>query len=125
MTQGVGTPIYMAPEMLRGEKRYTRAVDVFSFGIMCVELWNEKLPYSEVQFDNMVAFVMHVMGNNLPKIRDDCPYDLVILITECCAADKTIRPSFTTLLKDLVPIVDTAKSSVKDADHVHCRKNQS
>ena len=51
MTVGVGTPYYMAPEMLRGDNKYTRAVDVYSFSIMCVELWNERLPYSEIEFE--------------------------------------------------------------------------
>jgi serine/threonine protein kinase len=32
-----GTPIYMAPELLRGESRPTRESDVYAFGILIYE----------------------------------------------------------------------------------------
>merc|ERR1712000_114123 len=35
-SKGMGTPKYMAPELLEG-KSYTEKVDVFSFGILCWE----------------------------------------------------------------------------------------
>ena len=38
MTSGVGTPFFMAPEMATGNKHYTGAVDVFSFGIMAAQV---------------------------------------------------------------------------------------
>jgi len=61
MTRGIGTPYYMAEEILRGDDKYTRAIDVYSFGIMCVELWNERLPYSETSFETQYVFMNYVM----------------------------------------------------------------
>jgi serine/threonine protein kinase len=40
----VGTPYTMAPEVIRGE-RYTRASDVYSFGIVAWEIWTGELPF--------------------------------------------------------------------------------
>lgn len=55
MTKGIGSPFYMSPEMLRNDKQYTRAIDVYSFAIMCVELWNLQLPFSEHDFESAVG----------------------------------------------------------------------
>uniref|UniRef100_M4B5X9 Protein kinase domain-containing protein n=1 Tax=Hyaloperonospora arabidopsidis (strain Emoy2) TaxID=559515 RepID=M4B5X9_HYAAE len=45
MTGGVGTSLWMAPEVMLGE-RYDEKADVFSFGIVLSELDSHKLPYA-------------------------------------------------------------------------------
>lgn len=45
VTSGIGTPAFMAPEILEN-KQYTKSADVYSFAIMMYELWTEKSPYS-------------------------------------------------------------------------------
>jgi len=113
MTCGIGSPYYMAPEMLRGDKKYTRAVDVFSFSILCVEVWNEKLPYSETQFQTPYAFMTSVLNGNRPEIVDGCPKGLTKLITKCWATERQERPSFTVIVEKLERIV---KSVAKDKE---------
>ena len=41
----VGTPVYMAPEVLSREK-YSSKADVYSFGILVLELITGLAPYS-------------------------------------------------------------------------------
>lgn len=43
----VGTPHWMAPEILR-EKEYTEKSDVYSFGMVLWEMVTKKIPYSEL-----------------------------------------------------------------------------
>ncbi|EGD77061.1 TKL protein kinase [Salpingoeca rosetta] len=43
LTAGVGTPLYMAPEVLVGSV-YGRKADVFSFGVLMWEIANQKVP---------------------------------------------------------------------------------
>ena len=51
MTAGVGTPFYMAPEMIKSSKHYTGAVDVYSFGIMAAQVLVGRLIYDAFDFD--------------------------------------------------------------------------
>jgi len=125
MTSGIGSPFYMAPEMIRNDSKYTRAVDTYSFGIMCVELWNEMEPYSEMHFESTVSFALYVLDGNRPNINDDCPRRLVALISECWDADRLVRPSFSSLVNDLVPIVKKVRRSLpKGIEHVKLRDHK-
>ena len=123
MTSGVGSPFYMAPEMLRGDQKYTRTVDVYSFSILCVELWNEKLPFSEVRFDTPFAFIQYVIRGHRPAIRDDCPRQLAKLLAHCWSEDRVNRPPFTDVVKDLTPIVEHIhKHAPSDVEDVVARQ---
>jgi len=123
MTRGIGTPYYMAEEILRGDTKYTRAVDVFSYGIMCAELWNERLPYSEKEFETPYAFIMYAMAGNRPQIRQDCPQALSRMISRCWARDRRQRPPFSKIVRDLAPIVNEIGNSVTSSSkHVVARR---
>jgi len=126
MTRGVGTPYYMAPEMLRGDEKYSRTVDMYSFGIMCAELWNEEPPYNEVHFDSLVAFVLIVIDGKRPLIHNDCPTPLVELITRCWATNGSERPPFASIVKDLGSIVkDVGQCIPSNVEHVKlCEKKR-
>ncbi|KAK1941897.1 putative serine/threonine-protein kinase/receptor [Phytophthora citrophthora] len=45
VTAGVGTPLWMAPEVMMGE-RYDEKIDIFSFGVVLSELDLQSLPYA-------------------------------------------------------------------------------
>jgi len=123
MTCGIGSPYYMSPEMLRGDQKYTRAVDVYSFSIMCVEIWNEQPPFSEMHFDTPFAFARYVLEDNRPSIREDCPKDLATMVERCWAADRLDRPPFAEIVAVLKPIVKEVESSTPDNTvHVIPRK---
>lgn len=51
VTAGVGTSLWMAPEVMFGEK-YDVAADMFSFGVLLSESDTQKLPYSHVKDKN-------------------------------------------------------------------------
>lgn len=46
MTAGVGSSLWMAPEVMLG-KRYSEKADIFSFGVMLSELDTQQLPYAD------------------------------------------------------------------------------
>ena len=52
MTSGVGSPFYMAPELIMNAKQYTNTVDVYSFGIMAAQVIVGKLVYDADEFSS-------------------------------------------------------------------------
>ena len=46
MTQ-CGSPLWMAPEMIKNEA-YDAKADVYSFGIVCWEMYTRQIPYREL-----------------------------------------------------------------------------
>ena len=101
----VGTPIYMAPEVLRQEK-YSARADVYSFGIVLCELFTNRPPYSSPPFDTMNVAVLthHITTMHARPSLDGLHPTLQALISECLASNPHARPTFvevTTRLKRL------------------------
>jgi len=97
----VGTPRWVAPEVLRDE-RYTEKADVYSFGVILWELETEQIPFGEktpvMQVINAVALQRKSLSvpANLPFSQ---------LISDCLTDEPpTQRPSFTKILQILQQI---------------------
>lgn len=101
MTQ-CGTPYWTAPEILKGEM-YNERVDVYSFGIVLLELWSRTLPFEGLQPMDVALKVVH--QNMRPSIPDGCGCPILVLelIQRCWAQDSSMRPSF-------VEVVDTLRA---------------
>ncbi|ELP93769.1 protein serine/threonine kinase, putative [Entamoeba invadens IP1] len=81
-TKGVGTPIYMAPEVLNQEK-YTTSADIFSFSILMYEcfVWDKAYPTSQFKFPwNIAEFI--IQGNRLTQ-PDKMPDWYYVVIQGC------------------------------------------
>ena len=100
-TRGVGTPIYMAPEIHDG-KRYSSAADVYSFALTMWSIWAQKEPYSELT-SSLQLYQLIINGERLP-VPAGIPEPLARLTRECWAQDPDERPSFATIVSVLEPI---------------------
>ena len=89
-TKGIGTPNYMAPEVLNKEK-YKKAADIFSFGVMMFEcfLWGKAYPKEVFKYPwDVVSFING--GKRLARpsgMRDD----VYGFVTRCWAQDPKDR----------------------------------
>ncbi|ELP86070.1 serine/threonine protein kinase ppk11, putative [Entamoeba invadens IP1] len=81
-TKGIGTPIYMAPEVLKQEK-YTKSADVYSFAITMFECfsWKDAYPITTFKFPWKIA--EFVSSRKRPENGEPIPIMLYELIQNC------------------------------------------
>ena len=95
-------PLYMAPEILSGQKRYTRAVDVYSYAILCAVVLNDgQLPYMEYNFATPLDMQNAVLEGCRPSINPDCPQYIRDLLHQCWSPNVNDRPPFEVLVNFL------------------------
>ncbi|ELP92022.1 protein serine/threonine kinase, putative [Entamoeba invadens IP1] len=80
-TKGVGTPTYMAPEVLKQEK-YKKPADIYSFAMTMYECFAWRIAYSDVEFKfpwTIAEFVS--LGKRLekPDYVDVKMYNIIVL----------------------------------------------
>uniref|UniRef100_H3GLS9 Protein kinase domain-containing protein n=1 Tax=Phytophthora ramorum TaxID=164328 RepID=H3GLS9_PHYRM len=95
MTNGIGTILWSAPEVLEG-KRYDEKSDLFSFGVVLSEIDTCALPYGFSRHAKMRSMqVVHLVseGKLLPNFRDDCPPAIRALAQRCLSLDPAARPT--------------------------------
>src|SRR5581483_11454499 len=85
-----GVMPYMAPEILRG-KEYTKASDMYSFGIIMNEIISIVPPFYDEPHDEYLA--LDICRGKRPKIREETPEFLKELIQKCWDANPENRPT--------------------------------
>ncbi|KAH0793071.1 TKL family protein kinase [Histomonas meleagridis] len=100
MTKNIGTPHWMAPEILNSSGRYDTKVDVYSYGIVLWEILTHKTPYQGIESDAK-RIIQEVITNDIrPTLSEtDCGKGLYKLITTCWARDPNERPTFKQILE--------------------------
>ncbi|KAL3665679.1 hypothetical protein V7S43_009112 [Phytophthora oleae] len=98
MTSGVGTLLWTAPEVLRGEK-YSEKADIYSFGVVLAELDTCLPPYAYSQGgrknkgkNDMDWVPLIASGRASPPFRPDCPRAIRDLASQCLDQDPSKRP---------------------------------
>jgi len=95
----VGSPAFMAPEVLRG-KGISVQSDVYSFGVTLYELFSRRHPYQGESMSTVVELVRNPKegcGLKRPGIPLGCPQKIAELMTVCLAENPSERPSFAEL----------------------------
>ena len=85
-SKGVGTLLFMAPELFEeNNQRYTNKVDVYSFGIILIFIvTNDYPPFS----------LKNISIGVLPKLQDNISKWVRELITNCLSPEPENRPTF-------------------------------
>ncbi|EGC30248.1 hypothetical protein DICPUDRAFT_41714, partial [Dictyostelium purpureum] len=99
-----GTDNWMSPEMITG-KDYDEKSDVFSFGIVLLEIITRVKPQPYMRGADF-GLSEDIVRNQL--IPEDCPASLVKLTFDCCRVDPAQRPSF----KEIASILKNIKISL-------------
>lgn len=97
----VGSPYWMAPEVLRDE-HYNETADVFSYGIILCEI------IARIQADPDYLPRTENFGLDYDSFQNmvgDCPQDFLQLTFNCCNMDPKLRPTFIDIVKQLEEIL--------------------
>ncbi|RHZ83964.1 hypothetical protein Glove_86g77 [Diversispora epigaea] len=100
----VGVLPYIAPEVLSGDEEYTKAADVYSFGIIAYEMVTGFPPYPDIPHDKDLA--MKICNGLRPKITFHTPKLITRMIMRCWDARVTHRPTFEELCCELSKYYD-------------------
>jgi|RhiMetdeSRZDD1v2_1073273.scaffolds.fasta_scaffold01702_7 eukaryotic-like serine/threonine-protein kinase len=102
----VGTPLYLAPEIFRGEPASVRT-DVYSTGVLLYHLVTESFPHPVKTVDELRKRIDTVPPINLRDARPDLPATFVRVVSEAIADDPEARyESAGTLEQDLIEALD-------------------
>jgi len=102
MTTHVGSACWAAPEVLVEDEQalYSLKVDVYSFGIICWQLYTMECPYSDIP-GSLLAVEEAVISGTRPKIPEDCPVIFGKLMRLSWHANPDRRPNFDEIVKIL------------------------
>ena len=102
-TKGVGTPLWMAPEVLAGRK-YGLSADVYSYGIVMWEIAARCDPWNDVHTNFFLDVLLKLItAEQRPAVDSGWPGGYVAVMRRCWATEPQSRPAFAqvvTLLLD-------------------------
>ncbi|KAH0785947.1 STE family protein kinase [Histomonas meleagridis] len=95
----IGTPCYMAPEVLQEDIGYTEKADIWSFGIEAIELAVGTAPYSNLK---PLAIVQKILNAPPPQIPNDGRFspEFRAVVRKCLNHDAAKRPTAEELLNE-------------------------
>lgn len=78
----LGSPLYMAPEQLRGSKVGPSA-DVFSLGVTFYQLLSGELPFKADNLASLTYEIIHTKHKGVRSVRKDLPASATRIINQC------------------------------------------
>ena len=91
----VGTVCWMAPELIKRQKRYDCKVDIWSLGIFAYELTNGDPPYIQ---ESQSQIILNIVRLETPPIESKWSPEFQEFVTACLLKEPEDRPSATELL---------------------------
>jgi serine/threonine protein kinase len=100
---GIGSPMFMAPEVFNdGERPYSAAVDVWSFGVFIYDIFATDLEFEDGHpIKNAQQMMLRIMRGARFKRVDGIPDALWDLMLTCWDTDPLQRPTFAQIVDKL------------------------
>jgi serine/threonine protein kinase len=110
----VGTPHYMAPEQVRGEKIDQRA-DIYALGILAYELLAGKTPFNGDTPADIALHHLRTAPPSLRILRRDVPPAIESLVNAMLAKEASGRPSLDTIRACFGLVADSQLEAMESA----------
>lgn len=95
----IGTPLWMASELLEASEQYTPAIDVYAYGMILYQLITNQAPYGgNITIGQLFDLLVK---NQLPQIPPQVPEIFSNLIKSCLNYNPKQRPSFNDIIEVL------------------------
>ncbi|OWZ19662.1 TKL protein kinase [Phytophthora megakarya] len=124
MTTNIGSACWAAPEVLKDEatSEYSVKIDVYSFGIICWQLYTCAVPYADIP-GSVLAVAEAVLSGVRPPIRRTCPRLFAKIMKRCWHDNPLRRPNF----EDIVQLleIELAEERRRQLVRAHGRGNDS
>mmetsp|Transcript_7001 Transcript_7001/g.12252 ORF Transcript_7001/g.12252 Transcript_7001/m.12252 type:complete len:832 (-) Transcript_7001:26-2521(-) len=118
----IGTPHYLAPEVVlaEGEGGYTSKVDVWSLGVVCLEMADGRPPFADL---NPMKVLFELANNPVCKLKDPSKWSqMFVSFTDfCCKAQPLQRPSSDHMIKH--PFLNNAQPYLKFPNDTNSKKS--
>ena len=105
----IGTPYWMAPELLIGQTPTTQS-DVYAFGVLLYEIFTRREPYAGERVEDVLLAVADRSRAKpkRPELTSDVPLLFADIINACWAVDPASRPTFQQIAAQLKSVDSTA-----------------
>jgi serine/threonine protein kinase len=97
MNQNIGTPHWMAPEILCHKANYTSKIDIYAYGIVLWELATAQTPYMGMESPQIIQQV--VQNDIRPPLPSDLNPAMRDLIAQCWDRNPDVRPNFDEIVR--------------------------
>lgn len=103
----VGTPCWMAPEVLEQKKGYDYKADIWSLGISALELANGNAPYHNL---HPLKVMKNIIEQPAPVLSKSAGWsaEFAKFVADCLQKDPSLRPPIDVLLTKHKPFFDRA-----------------
>ncbi|PRP79933.1 hypothetical protein PROFUN_05909 [Planoprotostelium fungivorum] len=88
-----GTPAFIAPEVYNKSKGYSVQSDIWSFGMLIVELLTLKTPYHHMNQIDIPDAIMRGIMPPVPTITDHSLEPIIQIMNRCLSMDPLQRPN--------------------------------
>ncbi|CAI2170557.1 3328_t:CDS:1 [Funneliformis geosporum] len=102
---------YIAPEVLQGQKsnKYTKASDIYSFGMIMWELMTGRRPFWDQNYD--IELIIKICDGIRPTINTNAPEGYIELIQKCWHSDPNKRPTTGVIRESVYKIILNEKKN--------------
>lgn len=88
----MGTPYYMAPEQVRGERDISYLADIYSLGVIFYQALTGTVPFEGTTLPQLILRIAQDPAPPMERYRSDLPEKITALVGKMLAKDPSDRP---------------------------------